>query len=274
LFPNIIEIAAQTHMKMSPYSTIKDEYHHTLTLTLSQIQADMRDVTFYFNKKAGFPKIRDSGIADVFLGGRGITATVTIVNTQSGGKGGFFRVKNVNAKVDSLKFSIRDSRHDLLYKTFRPLATGLIKKQIAKAIEDGLRSGFEWADRELVKVRATVADAKQSDGSTFDALKTAFAHKTDAASTTVADSTTVASNRSPSPNSTTTAAKAKRNSTFKIVPKRESMLLPDVGHERGWIRKQGEKEDLATQGEGWKSAAFSIVPENESTTHDRSNTVA
>jgi hypothetical protein len=55
LFPNIVEIAAQTHMKMSPYSTIKDEYHHTMTLTLSQIQADMRDVTFYFRKKSGFP---------------------------------------------------------------------------------------------------------------------------------------------------------------------------------------------------------------------------
>jgi hypothetical protein len=55
LFPNIIEIVAQTHMKMSPYSNIKDEYHHTMTLTLSQIQADMRDVAFYFRKKSGFP---------------------------------------------------------------------------------------------------------------------------------------------------------------------------------------------------------------------------
>jgi len=60
LFPNIIEIAAQTHMRMSPYSTIKDEYHHTMTLTLSQIQADMRDVTFYFHKKSGFPVSRNN----------------------------------------------------------------------------------------------------------------------------------------------------------------------------------------------------------------------
>lgn len=37
-------------------------------------------------------------------------------------------------KVDTLKFAIRESKHDLLYKTLRPLATGLIKKQVQKAV--------------------------------------------------------------------------------------------------------------------------------------------
>lgn len=44
-----------------------------MTLTLSQIQADMRDVAFYFHKKTGLPRLKDSGLADVFLGGKGIT---------------------------------------------------------------------------------------------------------------------------------------------------------------------------------------------------------
>ncbi|CAG8625632.1 17243_t:CDS:10, partial [Acaulospora colombiana] len=257
LFPNIVEIAAQTHMKMSPYSTIKDEYHHTMTLTLSQIQADMRDVTFYFRKKSGFPKIKDSGLADVFLGGRGITATVTIVNNTKSSQKSLFRVKNVHVKVDALKFSIRDSRHDILYKTLRPLATGLIKRQVAKAIEDGIRAGFEWADRELTKV---------GEGSTFDVIKSAFTSEGSTTAATADEDTTIAaSRRSASPSATSKGVK--RNSTFKIVPKRESMLLPEVGHERGWIRKQGEKEDLAADGEGWKSTAFSIVPENTPKTH-------
>jgi Family of unknown function (DUF5923) len=58
---------------MSPYKTIKDEVHSSMTLTLTQIQADMRDVAFYFHKKTGLPKFKDSGLADVFLGGKGIT---------------------------------------------------------------------------------------------------------------------------------------------------------------------------------------------------------
>lgn len=59
LFPNIVEVTTQTYLKMSPYTAIKDEYHLTTTLTLSQIQADMRDVTFYFRKKSGFPVSRN-----------------------------------------------------------------------------------------------------------------------------------------------------------------------------------------------------------------------
>lgn len=66
-------------------------------------------------------------------------------------------------KVGSLKFRIRDSKHDLLYKTFKPLATRLIKKQIQKALQDAIRTGFEYVDGQLVGVRDRMAEAKESD---------------------------------------------------------------------------------------------------------------
>lgn len=37
----------------------------------------MRDVMFYFNKKTGMPKLKDSGLADVLLGGEGITVCLS-----------------------------------------------------------------------------------------------------------------------------------------------------------------------------------------------------
>ena len=72
LFPNIISIEAQNFFKFSPYDAIKDESHHTFTFTLDQVQADMRDVAFFYRKKTGIPKMTDSGIADVILGGNGL----------------------------------------------------------------------------------------------------------------------------------------------------------------------------------------------------------
>lgn len=33
----------------------------------------MKDVAFYFRKKTGIPKMVDSGLADVLLGGEGLT---------------------------------------------------------------------------------------------------------------------------------------------------------------------------------------------------------
>ncbi|KIM73891.1 hypothetical protein PILCRDRAFT_14876 [Piloderma croceum F 1598] len=65
-------------------------------------------------------------------------------------KSSVFKVKSVIIKVDTLKFSIRDSKHDLLYKILRPFATALIKKQIQKAIKDSITTGMEYVDGQLV----------------------------------------------------------------------------------------------------------------------------
>ena len=59
----------------------RDEGRHEFTLTFGQIQADMRDVSFYFRKKSGFPKLSDSGIADVLLGGHGLTVTARVASS-------------------------------------------------------------------------------------------------------------------------------------------------------------------------------------------------
>lgn len=111
-----------------------------------------------------------------------------------------------------------------------------------------------------VKVRNNMAEAKQGDGSTLNAIKSAF-------TTASEDSNTLTgTNRSASP--TSTSKGVKRHSTFKIVPKRESMVLHDVGYEHGWIRKAGEKDDMATEGEGWRSSAYVSIPSPASDKRD------
>jgi Protein of unknown function (DUF4449) len=72
-------------------------------------------------------------------------------------------VQDVHVKVDSLKFSIRDSKHDFLYKTLKPLATGLVKRQIQKAIRDALHTGLEYVDGQLVAVRDKMETAKKEE---------------------------------------------------------------------------------------------------------------
>jgi hypothetical protein len=75
LFPNLITLEAHNLVKFSPYDNIKDEQHHEFKLIFGQVQADMRDVAFYFKKKSGLPRLTDSGIADVILGGHGLTVS-------------------------------------------------------------------------------------------------------------------------------------------------------------------------------------------------------
>lgn len=106
VFCSILEVNAQNHFRVSPYKTIRDEHHHTATITLHQIQADMKDVAFYYRKKNGL-RISDTGLADVFLGGKGITVTITVANSGLNSDS-IFVVKKVAVNVDVLKFSIHD----------------------------------------------------------------------------------------------------------------------------------------------------------------------
>jgi hypothetical protein len=236
LFPNIISLDAHNFVKFSPYNAISDDNHHRITLSFEQMQADMRDVAFYYRKKTGIPRMTDSGIADVILGGRGMSATIELTSTTRD-KSSVFKVQEVNVKIDSLKFSIRDSKHDFLYKTLKPLATGLVKRQIQKALRDTLTTAFEYIDGQLVHVRDRMASAKATEGETrTEALKTLFQRKKEEAS----------------------VKSAERGSQFKIVSNKRNSLLSE-GHPAGWINRLDEREKTAAQGHEWRSDAFTIV---------------
>jgi len=66
-------------------------------------------------------------------------------------------------KVDSLKSAIRDWKHVALFNSLRPLATGLVKKQIQKALQDVITTGLEYVDGQLVGVGERMNQAKASD---------------------------------------------------------------------------------------------------------------
>jgi len=252
-----VSIEAHNFMKFSPYNTINDVSHHEFTLMFGHIQADMRDVAFYFRKKSGIPKLTDSGLADVLLGGHGLTvrilllifpsptalqATVHLVSADKD-KSSVFKVKSVHVKVDSLKFSIRDSKHDILYKTLRPLATALIKKQIQRAVADAITTGMEYVDGQLVAVRDRVSEARaSSDSSSADILRSTFRGKTEDGEGSVG------------------ARSVERRSQFKVVAKRDSALLPEYGHPSGWATKAQERAEAAASGESWHSDACVSTP--------------
>jgi hypothetical protein len=238
LLPNIVQCEAHNFFKFSPYNAITDDHRHRITITLEQIQADMRDVLFYYHKKSGLPKMKDSGMADVLLGGEGLSVTIQLVSTKRD-QSSVFRVQDINVKVGTLKFAIRDSKHDFLYKTLRPLATALIKRQLQKVIKDTLRTGLEYIDGQLVAVRDRMAEAKAKEGeSRTEVLKDLFERKKEEASIKSADST---------------------RSHFKVVTNKRNSLLATQGHPAGWVNRTAEAEKSVGTGDEWRSDAFTVV---------------
>lgn len=237
LLPNIVQFEAHNFVKFSPYNVITDDHQHRITLTLEQIQADMRDVAFYYHKKTGLPKMKDSGMADVLLGGEGLAVTIHLVSTKRD-QSSVFRVQDINVKVGSLKFAIRDSKHDFLYKTLRPLATALIKRQLQKVIKDVLRTGLEYIDGQLVAVRDRMAEAKVTEGeSRTEVLKDLFQRKQEEASIKSGES----------------------RSHFKVVTNKRNSLLASQGHPTGWVNRTADAEKSAATGDEWRSDAFTVV---------------
>ncbi|KAF8805918.1 hypothetical protein BYT27DRAFT_7191832 [Phlegmacium glaucopus] len=239
LFPNIIEMEAHNFIKFSPYDAITDDHNEHMTLRLHQVQADMRDVAFYYRKKTGIPKMSDSGLADVLLGGEGLNAVIHLVSSKHD-RSSVFRVQDVHVKVNTLKFAIRDSKHDFLYKTLRPLATGLIKRQIQKAIKDALITGFEYIDGQLVAVRDRMESAQVTEGtSRTDVLKDLFKRKKETTEPGIKP--------------------GEYKSQFKIVANKRESLLSHEGNPAGWVNRTAEKEEMAKHGSEWRSDAFNIV---------------
>ncbi|TFY64828.1 hypothetical protein EVJ58_g2365 [Rhodofomes roseus] len=225
LFPNLVSVEAHNFLKFSPYNAIQDEGRHEFTLTFSQIQADMRDVAFYFRKKSGFPKLSDSGIADVLLGGHGLTVTARVASS---------------GKDRSSVFHVKDQARPALQDA--PAARDrLVKRQVQKAIADAVRTGLEYVDGQLVTVRDRMEEAKEDENqSRTQALQELFQRKKDEASTAASKGDA-------------------KTGTFKVVSKRDSAILQDVGRPEGWSNRAQERADKAVQGETWHSEAFAIV---------------
>ncbi|KAJ3741466.1 hypothetical protein DFH05DRAFT_345392 [Lentinula detonsa] len=259
LFPNLVEVEVRNWARFGSGTvtgkkdTSKDiaTNKHSLHLHLSQIQTDMRDVAFYFRKKSGLPKLKDSGVADVLLGGDGLSATIHLESSSDPTT--LYDIKNIAVKVDTLKFAIRDSKHDLLYKTLRPLATGLIKKQVQKAVADGMRTGLEWLGEELIAVRDRMNEAREGateeeEVGRFKAMQEAFKRRKDDASSTV--------------------SRSGSSSQFKVVSNKRNSLLATAGHPSGWVNRVDEKEKTihelpaGERGSGgqdtWRTKAFDI----------------
>lgn len=240
LLPNLFEFEAKNYVKASAFKGIDSRHHHSFKLTLSQVHLEMRDVYFQINKKTGM-KLKEHGVADVLLGGKGMTVTAHIEggNEPRGRRAkNVFVVKQVKAHIDNLDFAIRKSKHDLAIKIFRPLAKSIIKKQVAKAAEAGIRDALEKLNDQLTEARNAVYDAE--DGKKGDAFKQKMS-KSEKGST----------------------ANGEKKGTFKIPTSKRDSVLPQLGSKEGWIHKLDERNEAAkdtSKGhQDWHSPAFTIV---------------
>ncbi|GJN92734.1 hypothetical protein Rhopal_005772-T1 [Rhodotorula paludigena] len=240
LLPNIFEIESRNYWKLSPYDNLGDTSKHAFWVGFSQVQCDLKDVAFYIKKKTGFPKLTDSGYADVFLGGKGLSGKIAIEST--GRKHHAFKVVDVKLKIDKLKFAVRESKHSTLINLLRPLATGLIKSAVTKAMEAAIRTGLEQVDAQLSDISERLEDAQKQEGTNkIDALKQSFNEK-----------------KAEAQQKKAKAEKAAPDGQFSLTLDPKDKLV-DWSARDSTLDKVAHKQQQARHSDDWRSPAFTIV---------------
>merc|ERR1712225_148414 len=80
---------------------------------------DLRDVSFHIKKKQGFPSLTDTGVADIFLGGTGLSFKMKMSTAEKKDRQNFFKVDKVDVDVKNFNIKLKQSKHKALEKVIK-----------------------------------------------------------------------------------------------------------------------------------------------------------
>ncbi|KAG2182060.1 hypothetical protein INT43_006986 [Umbelopsis isabellina] len=146
--PRHVKISTETQLDMEPPSEHGDrvqgaskgsaDISNLVTIQLSHVRADARDVQFDFRKKKTI-KVHDSGLIDMHIPDRGLDITMVVRNSGANTSANVMEVVKVQCKLHEIKLKMRDTKHDMLYKILSPVINTVVKKQAEKNIAEQLK---------------------------------------------------------------------------------------------------------------------------------------
>jgi len=142
--PSNVRFIVQTDMEKTGANNSRQN-GNSFILEISKIRAHLTSINFFVDKKTGFPKITERGLADVDLEGtNGMSLRIEIApQVQKTGDTvhSLFEAKNVTCTIDKLKIHLRETSHDFLYKLISPIMNMVAKKKIQAGVCDAIRDG-------------------------------------------------------------------------------------------------------------------------------------
>jgi hypothetical protein len=139
--PSNIRIIAQSDMEKTGADNSRQN-DNSIAIELSKIRAHLTSINFFVDKKTGFPKITERGLADVdLMGTNGLNLVVELApRVQKTGNNvhSLFEPKNVTCSIDKLKIHLRETSHDFLYKVVGPVLNAMAKKRMQTGIENAI----------------------------------------------------------------------------------------------------------------------------------------
>jgi len=145
LMPNVLEIGNDAHYRFGRKTT-SSKRSQKVMISASQIQCDLRDISYYVKRKQGFPSITDIGVMDVLLGGEGFGFKLQLSTAEKHDRAQFFKVDTVKVNVKHLNIKLKQSKHKALFGLFKPLLLKVLKPVIVKVLEQQISHTFSDLD--------------------------------------------------------------------------------------------------------------------------------
>ena len=181
LVPLQMEILTSSHVTMNPKSRL---FHRSQTpatppssrvegvqggvqLKLSSIAGQVRNVRFTMDRHEGWPQFSDQGLADMRIGGRGLTILIDLAThpaSEITGRSDFrssvlpaaLIAHHVRVRIDRLSLNLHDSLHDSMYRVFNPIVSSVVKRNMERAIRDQIINVVDSIDGLLDRLSQTV----------------------------------------------------------------------------------------------------------------------
>lgn len=257
LAPNVFEFESDNHWKWGRKAGNKSSNKNKVTLAVSGVQMDLRDVSFYVNRKQGFPSIKDQGLCDIFMGGQGFSFKIKMETADKSDRSHFFTVSDVKVQVKNFNIKLKKSKHKLLFAIGKPIILRAMRPALQKVLESAIKQKARELDAIIFEIHQEAVKAKKEAEANPDPenIQNIYQRYWTAA------------------NQRLTQAKKKAdkvqesldNKKFNTAMTKQDSIFPDIELPSGISTKATEYKELAAKGDRWESPVFSIGHAKEST---------
>jgi hypothetical protein len=257
LAPNVFEFGSDNHWKWGRKAGNKSSNKNKVLVAVSGVQMDLRDVSFYINRKQGFPSIKDQGLCDIIMGGEGFSFKMQMETVDKKDRKHFFNVSKVKVSVKNFNINLKKSKHKLLFMLAKPLLLRAMKPALQKVLEAAIKQKATELDEVMYEVYQEAQKAERDARNNPDPenVKSIYQQYWAAANRRLAKAK---ENKAK-------LDKSMENKQFNMAMTKQDSLFPSIDLPSGISTKATEYKELAAKGDRWESPVFSMGSAKPST---------
>jgi hypothetical protein len=253
LFPNSLEIASENYFKWGR-KTVANRQRTKIMVAISGIQMDLRDVSYYVKRKQGFPRLTDTGIMDIFMGGQGLSFKLALETADPGDQHHLFKVNSCDVNVKNLRIKVRQSKHKLLFNLVSGILLAMVRPVVQKVIEKQIVENIQELDALARSISEEAQRAKEAAQEDPEQAQNVYQRYVQATKTVLAEG-------KQKKKAKDTAADRKAN----VVVTQDDSIFKTIRLPGGVSMKVAEYQELAAKGDKWESPVFTIGSASPST---------